>query len=267
MMEVKNIQTDRGTIACRVGGNGKPVLLLHGFGETGDIWHSLATHLLPFYQLWIPDLPGSGGSAGTAPGNIDDMAAAIYQLIESESIDNLSLIGHSMGGYIALALAEKYPEKLCCYGLFHSTAFADTTEKIAARKKSIEFILEYGPEAFLKQMIPNLFAENFVLAQRPVVDAQMEKSRHFSGETLIAYYEAMMARPDRTRVLVESGLPVLFILGEKDNAAPLPDLLKQSFLPDLSYIHVLENVAHMGMLEAPERCHNIVTDFLEFIHG
>ena len=86
-------------------------------------------------------------------------AALIKEILLQEKIEKITLIGHSMGGYITMAFAEKYPELLTAFGLFHSTATADDDEKIATRKKAIEFIQQNGSQAFLKTIIPGLFMD------------------------------------------------------------------------------------------------------------
>jgi pimeloyl-ACP methyl ester carboxylesterase len=169
-----------------------------------------------------------------------------------ESIDKAVVLGHSMGGYITLALAEKHPEVLRAFGLIHSTAFADTDEKIATRKKGIEFINQHGAYAFLKTSTPNLFSEKTKKEHPQIIDDLIEKGKSFSADALVQYYEAMISRPDRTAVLRNATVPVLFIIGSEDVAAPLTDLSKQIHLPEVSHIHILEQVGHMSMVEASD---------------
>ena len=116
-------------IFCRFIGNGKPVVLIHGFGEDGEVWKNQIEFLKDKFQLIIPDLPGSGKSEMINDMSMEGMAEVIYSIIHEEKIKSCILIGHSMGGYITLAFAEKYPEYLTAFGLFHSTAYADNEEK------------------------------------------------------------------------------------------------------------------------------------------
>lgn len=116
-----------------IDGAGKPVILLHGFGEDSAIWQSQIEALQNNYQLIVPDLPGSGQSEFIAGADIETYAEIIKAIIDKEKTisgaEKVLLIGHSMGGYITLAFAEKYPQYLTAFGLFHSSAFADTDEK------------------------------------------------------------------------------------------------------------------------------------------
>jgi len=253
-------------IAYRVEGMGQPVVLLHGFGEDSTIWDKQLAFLKDKCQLIIPDIPGSGKSSmleGLSQAiSIGDYAVCIQALLLHEKIDQCILLGHSMGGYIALAFEELYPNLTTGFGLIHSTAYADNEEKKKTRQKAIEFMEQNGAFAFLKTAIPGLFAEQFKTEHPEIVDQLIESSRQFSKEACQQYYTAMINRPDRTSVLKNSKVPVLFIAGTEDNAAPAKDILQQSNEPLVSYIHVLDGVGHMGMLEATEKINQYILDFI-----
>lgn len=246
-------------------GQGKPVMLVHGFGEDSRIWKHQAEYLQNNFRLIVPDLPGSGKSELIPDLTIDEMAEVLHTIIHEENIERCAVIGHSMGGYTTLALAEKYWNHLNAFGLFHSSAFADSEEKKAARQKSISFMEENGAIEFLKTAIPNLFSEEFREQSRAVVEELIEQGHNFSTESLVSYYRAMMNRPDRSSVLSQSTVSVLFIMGKYDNAVPFEDSLKQCHLPETSYIHILQQSAHMGMLEETEKCNGILEKFLQEI--
>src|SRR5689334_1694113 len=120
-------------------GNGKPLMLIHGFAEDHRVWdHQLDA--LKEFQLIIPDLPGSGKSALLNDTSMESMAAVMLAIMDKESIKECCMIGHSMGGYITLAFAEKHAERLNSFCLYHSTAYPDSEEKKEVRLKAIEFI-------------------------------------------------------------------------------------------------------------------------------
>jgi pimeloyl-ACP methyl ester carboxylesterase len=172
------------------------------------------------------------------------------------------MIGHSMGGYVTLAYAEKYPERLNRFGLFHSSAFEDSAEKKAAREKNIAFITKHGSALFQQQTIPNLFSENSKKKLPEKISAMIERYSNFSPSALVAYTKAMKERPDRMHVLETFKKPVLFIMGEYDTAVPIEQGLKQCSVPELSYIYIAAQSGHMGMLEEPEFCLKALLDFL-----
>ncbi len=262
-------------INYRTEGTGKAVVLLHGFGEDSKIFNSQIDFLKEHCLLIVPDLPGTGKSelfksnsqhptsSIQYPASIIDYANCIYALLQQENITNCTMIGHSMGGYITLAFAQKFPELLNGFGLFHSTAFADSEEKKQNRLRGIQLIGDYDGYSFLKNTIPNLFSSSFKKQFPEQIEVLIEASKQFSNEALQQYSFAMMNRPDATDVLKGSKVPVLFILGTEDIAAPLNDVLQQTKMPECSYIHVLNNVGHMGMLEAT---HLVNTYLLQFIN-
>lgn len=262
----KEIKYNNHSIFYRVIGSGKPVILIHGFGEDGTVWDNQTDYLKEKFRLIIPDLPGSGKSEMIDDMSIEGMAEVIHSIIHEENIDACPFIGHSMGGYITLALAEKYYNHISAFGLFHSTAYADSEEKKTARRKGIEFIYEHGAFEFLKTATPNLYSPGTKLHNPQLVEKQISGLSYFTSEALIAYYNAMIQRPDRTSVLKTSKIPILFIMGEYDNAVPLQDGLKQCHFAENSYIHILRNSGHMGMQEEAEETNKILTDFLSAVN-
>jgi pimeloyl-ACP methyl ester carboxylesterase len=253
-------------------GSGGLVLLLHGFGEDHGIWDPQVDELKDQFRLIAVDLPGSGKSEPIEDMSLEGLAASIrhliYFLASENSIESepITVIGHSMGGYVALALVEKYPRLFSGLGLFHSTSFADSVEKKKNRIKSIDFIAEHGANAFLRQAIPNLFSNLFKSENPEAVDSLIRRNDGFTAKTLISYYEAMMNRPERIAVLRNFRGPVLFVIGMLDPAIPFEDSLKQCHLPDLAHIHIFENIAHMGMLENPKASYLAIRDFLQDIY-
>jgi len=250
----QSVQINNNTISYRLIGQGKPVVLLHGFGEDSHIWDEQIDALQHQYQLILPDIPGSGASA-TLPidykaASIDLFADIIYQLLQHLSITSFVMLGHSMGGYITLAFAEKHPEMLLAFGLIHSTAFADSLEKKEQRQKSIELIGTYGSHAFLKNTIPNLFSNRYKQEQPQQINELIEQSKNFNSIALQQYTYAMQQRADKTVVLKNASVPVLVMIGTDDVAAPMNDVLQQVYLAEESYIHILEQTAHMGMWES-----------------
>jgi pimeloyl-ACP methyl ester carboxylesterase len=243
-------------------GSGKPVMLVHGFGENGNVWDKQVDFLKDKFYLIIPDLPGSGRSEMIADMSMEGMAEVLHSIIHEEKIDQWTVIGHSMGGYITLALAESYWNHVNAFGLFHSSAYADSEEKKEARKKGIEFIKQHGAFEFLKTATPNLFSPNSKSQIPNSIEEFITSLANFSPDSLVAYYNAMMKRPDRTTVLKNSKNPVLFIAGEHDNAIPLNDVLKQCHLPEKSYFHLLKKSGHMGMMEETETANRILEEFL-----
>lgn len=248
----------------RIHGTGDPVILLHGFGEDGEVWREQVPQLSEDFRLIIPDLPGSGRSGLLAGDNISisDYADAVKAVLDAEDIDSCYMLGHSMGGYITLAFAEKYPQLLKGFGLVHSSAYADSEEKKATREKAIQFIEKHNAYEFLTTSIPGLFGPGFTVEHNDSIQALVERGRNFTAEALIQYYRAMINRPDRTHLLRNLDMPVLFILGVHDKAVPFEQGLQQSYLPALSHVHILRHSAHMGMWEEAGTTTDAIRSFL-----
>ena len=261
----KNIEYNNANLVYHVYGEGLPVVLLHGFAETSSIWNNQIKCLSNYSKLIIPDLPGSGESQlqhdSSNNLSIEDFSNAIYSIIQNENIEQCIMLGHSMGGYVALAFAEKHPEKLKAFGFVQSTAFADSEEKKQTRLKAIKVMESYGSYTFLKTATPSLFAEQFKKEHVEIVNDLIEAGKNFTSNTLQQYYYAMMQRPDRTHVFKSSKVPVLFVMGTEDVASPLNDGLKQVHLPEIAYIHIIQNIGHMSMLEAPGELNSILKNF------
>lgn len=261
----KQIELAGKNIFYQVIGKGKPVMLVHGYGEAGEVWTNQVSFLKENYHLIVPDLPGSGQSDLIEDMSMEALAEVLKAIVDKEVKPEgapISMIGHSMGGYISLAFLEKYSSYLSAFGLFHSTAFADTEEKKDTRKKSIEFIGKHGSAEYLKSAIPNLFSEQTNEQNPGLITEFIRSTNNFSDKSLVSYLEAMMKRPDRAGLLKTTQLPILFVLGDFDNTIPLADGLKLAQLPEKSYIHILHRSGHMGMLEEEENSNQILKKYL-----
>ncbi len=243
-------------------GKGSPVMLIHGFTEDSNVWNPLIPTLSSTHLLIVPDLPGSGRSQmlENVTDGLNTYADCIKAILEAEGLNACTMIGHSMGGYISLAFHEKYPLMLTALALFHSSAYADDEAKVEARKKSIDFINNNGVEAFLKTGVPALFKDAEV--SKSDIETLLQEGLYFKRAALVQYLESMMNRPDRTQLLKEMQIPVLFIAGEFDKAVPKEHSLEQSHMPQHSYIHILRNSAHMGMFEETAASIEILANFL-----
>jgi len=254
-------------VAFQLAGKGETVVLLHGFCEDRRIWMEVEEelHRYNFRTLSI-DLPGFGNSdlLQQVHPSIEDYAADVYAVIQHIKLASCFLLGHSMGGYIALAIAEKYPVLIRGLGLLHSHPYSDTDEKKADRQKQIKFIEETGHLLYIKQLIPKLFTPRFSSSNPFTLDTLIHRASGTNERGLIDALTAMISRPDRTAVLQKCSVPVLFIIGKDDTTIPTTASLAQILLPEISSIHLLDKVAHMAMLEASRQTQLIIRNFLVY---
>lgn len=251
-------------IFYRKSGSGPVVVLLHGFGETGEVWNRQVEELQKHHTLIIPDLPGSGNSYRLDDGaGIDDYADSINTIMNQEAGGaKFHLFGHSMGGYTTMAFVEKFSDRLQTFGLVHSSAFADTKEKVEIRQKGIEFIRDHGGQKFLKSLATNLFSEESLEKNPELVNELVVQARDIDDSTLIQYYQAMIHRPDRSGLLSSAHVPVFFLIGKYDPVVPYDVALKQCHLPDISSVTVLEHSGHLGIWEEADIATDSMVNFL-----
>ncbi len=144
--------TDTGSGAC--------IFLLHGYLESGEIWVEFVSLLIDHFRVICLDIPGHGRSGSWGrEHSMSDLADLVKVLMETEGIEKIVLVGHSMGGYICMAFAAQYPERLAAYVLFHSTCFADNDEKRANRDREISLILCGRKRQIINVNIPKAFAD------------------------------------------------------------------------------------------------------------
>lgn len=244
-------------------GSGKVIVLLHGYLETMEIWGDFAQKLAKNFRVITIDIPGHGKSGKVKEvHDFDTMAEAVNTVLTFLRIDKCFIVGHSMGGYAALAFMAKYKFKLSGLCLFHSTPLADTEEKRANRDREITLIKEGKREILFNTNIPKSFANDNLKRMDAEISRAKEIAAKNENDGVIALLEGMKSRPDRQELLKETGLPILFILGKKDNYIPYDLLSSIAKRTATGEILTLENSGHMGFLEEPEICLKTLTSFV-----
>lgn len=239
------------------------IVLLHGFTESLDIWDDFSAELSVDYRVICIDLLGHGKSACISKAHSMELMADIVKAVfDKEAVHKCVMIGHSMGGYIALAFAEKYPDLIKGLGLFHSSAFPDTPEGKANRVKAIEAI-EKNHSSFIMNFIPDLFAPAFRETLKNEISAMVEEARLMTKEAIIAAQLGMMERSDKRNVLANAAFPVLFIAGKLDTRIPFEKVLEMIAIPKDSTALLLHDIAHMGYLESRDKTLYAVKCFVE----
>ncbi len=246
-------------------GQGNTVVLLHGFCENKSLWDEFIPMLAENYKVISLDLAGFGGSKDLIEENhtIEMMAEQIHQLLAFLQCEKVTFIGHSLGGYVALAYAELYPQLVNGILLFHSTALADNEEKKKSRNNVIELVKKKGTAEFIKTFIGNLFynSKEEILKEKLELVRQMVLKT--PTESIIAISNAMRERKDRSHVLQDALYPVGFIIGKNDSFIPFEQYKTQVFLPKQSIVHILDETGHIGMLEREKESSLMLQSFLK----
>lgn len=270
MITEKQIQFNNVLGYYKVIGEGEPLLLLHGFCGEGNVWNNLIAFLPKQYKLIVPDLPGHGQAVFSFQSSdfsvenvtIEYYAEYVKAILEQEQVEQVTFVGHSMGGYTALAFAEMFPQQVKKLCLFHSHPYEDEPQKKENRKRAIKFIEKFGSKLFVEELYNNLFAESFLKLQVEEVDALKTMAAQYSKETLIASCHAMINRKDRSKAMQQLQVPVLLIIGKEDKAIEKEKSLNMCALAKITQVEIIESVGHMGMIETPEQTAKMICNFM-----
>ncbi len=248
-------------------GEGQTLVLLHGFTESLQIWNNFSGELSRKFRVFCIDLPGHGRSAKLAEIHTMELFADTVQAVLSFCrVKHCVLAGHSMGGYAALAFANLYPEMLKGLVLFHSQADADDEEDKRNRERTIELV-KMNRSGFINQFIPDLFAPGNQKYLSHEIEKLKNQAGSISGKSLIAALEGMKLRKNHKNLLATLSVPVLFIAGKKDVRIPFSKVLEQIALPKHAEALLLDDVAHMGYLEAPGITLSAIRDFVMRVYA
>ncbi|MEH7302159.1 alpha/beta fold hydrolase [Neobacillus drentensis] len=246
MMEVKFQKLEGSSITYVDKGEGMPVVLLHGFCGSSRYWEEVIPELSRNYRVIAPDLPGHGESETLSNGStIEAMADRIKELIDGLNLEKVTMFGHSLGGYITLAFAEKYSDQLNGFSLVHSTAYPDSDEAKKGRQGNIEKVLQQGVRPLIDGLVPKLFSPEH--KGEEYVETAKEIGYGTTQEGTIHALQSMKDRPDRNHVLENTELPVLLLAGEQDQIIPAERTFSVT-KPNITH-SLIQGSGHMSMYE------------------
>jgi len=242
-------------------GKGKAVILLHGFLGAQIIWKPFVDKLSKTNRVVTVDLLGHGNTSCLSYlHSMEEMAEAVQFVLSHLKLRKYFLVGHSLGGYVSLALAENNPDNIKGLVLFHSTAKADTEKKKLDRVRT-ENVIKRNATIFVEESIPNLFY-TVKKQHKRVIEKAKKIALSTSKQGMIAALEGMRVRLDREIVLKFAPYPILFIIGKEDNVLPYKELEMQAALSEKAKFITLEEVGHMGLLEAKEKTIALIKQFV-----
>jgi pimeloyl-ACP methyl ester carboxylesterase len=242
-------------------GKGTPLVLIHGYPLDKSIWEKVAGILEDDFDMIIPDLRGFGDSQLVDAGReILAYASDVAGLMKRLGVPKANVVGHSMGGYAALALLRAHPEMLLGLGLVSSQTLSDAPDRRQARYASAQEVLAKGVEPVAEAMAPKLSSDKGIQA-----DMRVLISRQRPGG-LASALEAMAERPDSTHVVSSCKVPVLAVHGQADALIPVErgrDV--KTALPAAQYVE-LPRAGHMPMMEDPGAVAQALRFFLQPAH-
>ncbi len=244
-------------------GSGPAIVLLHGFLENRDMWTDITNVLSANFRVVTIDLLGHGETDCLGyVHSMEDNAAVVNAVITHLQIKKATIAGHSMGGYVALALAEMHPKTVKAIILINSTAKPDSEERKINRDRAIKAVKQNYTN-FVRLSIANLFSEN----NRTRLENEINYVRNQALKTplqgIVATLEGMKVRADRQSILSSGKYPVLFILGKQDPVLNYEETIDQADHKSVELITFPDG--HMSPIENRDELADAILNFLKRI--
>ncbi|MHC0439290.1 alpha/beta fold hydrolase [Flavobacterium sp. 3-210] len=256
---MKNILYKNTKISFTDSGKGNAIVMLHGFLENKKMWKEYVELFSEKNRVITIDLLGHGES--DCLGYVHEMeenANAVNEVLKHLNIEKATILGHSMGGYVGLAFAELFPDRIKKLILLNSTSKEDSAEKKLNRTRAIKAVKQ-NYVGFVSLAIANLFSENNRIRLANEIEKVKEEALKTPLQGIVASLEGMKIRKDREWLLHESRFPVLLILGKKDPVLNYEDSLAQ--IEDTTAELVSFEDGHMSHIENKEALKTVLTDF------
>jgi 3-oxoadipate enol-lactonase len=245
-MKTWQSSVDGAQIAYARQGSGVPLVLIHGYPLDHSIWEPLAPALEGDFDLIMPDLRGFGGSRAAAPsGSIDVYGADVAGLLSALQLPRAIIAGHSMGGYVALAIVRNHPEIVAGLSLVSSQVRADTPDRRKGREAAAKTVMEDGVEDVASAMSTQLTEDPLIQASMRDLIGRQEP------EGLASALRAMSGRPDSREVVGQLTIPVVDIHGDEDRLIPFDRGREVQELLSSAVLVTVPGAGHLPMIENP----------------
>lgn len=250
LMKIMEVSYNNRPVHFEISGAGKAIVLLHGFLENSQIWEPAAAVLAKNFLCIKIDLFGHGKTPQQGEQHkMSEMAKAVNAVLEKLNVTEAAFLGHSMGGYVALAFAELFPEKVHRLLLLNSTAYADSEARKKVRERAMRLVKQ-NKEAFVSMAIKNLFSEVNKNKFSQQIEAMVLEAKKLSVEAVVATLSGLKERKNRVGVLADFAKKTYLLGGEED---PLVLRSSQEQLAEETGVPlVLFEGGHMSYLEAQE---------------
>ena len=257
------------TIGYKDIGNGKPVVLIHAFPLSGEMWKTQAELLVNNgFRVILPDLPGFGDNTDLSKGHsIEEMAIQISELLDSLNIENPILGGLSMGGYVLFDLIRIAPERFSALIFCDTTYLADTHEKRSSRFELIGKIENQGATALIENMLPNLISDETKQSNPRLVAMLVDFFSNVNPAAAINALRSMAARRDSSDIIDRISVPTLLIFGEFDKITNLENARNMDQLIKGSELVIINKAGHYSNLEQPAQFNEALLSFCRRIES
>ncbi len=245
-------------IAFTVEGKGETIVLLHGFLESSTIWKNVVSAFKETHQIITIDLLGHGKTEKLGYiHSMETMAETVHAVLSELKGEKASIIGHSMGGYVALAFAEKFPQQLEKLVLLNSSTVADSEERKENRDRA-KRLVKQNKQAFISMAIKNLFTDENRSALRTEINALVEEAVQLPEEYIIASVEGLKNRKDRTEILQQYSGEKIIIAGKNDPVVPFKEIEAIAEKTNSTFISFEDG--HMSYLENEEELLKVLNE-------
>ena len=263
MTDQKITTFKNGVVSYTDTGKGTAVVLLHGFLENKTMWNSLVPQMAGKYRVITIDLLGHGHTDPQGyVHTMEDNADLVHTVLSELRLRKVILVGHSMGGYVALAFAELYPEMVKAIVLLNSTAKADSAERKKNRDRAINAVKE-NYATFVRMSVVNLFSEANRDRLKDEIEQVKEQALRTPLQGVIASLEGMKIRKDREKIMHDGEFPFLLVLGEKDEVLPIKDTAKLADHPTTKLVTFPDG--HMSTVENRDEIGDVLLEFLKSV--
>jgi 3-oxoadipate enol-lactonase len=270
---MQQIAVPNGTLGVFAQGRGVPILFVHGFPLTHEMWRSQMAAFSKNYRVIVPDLRGFGdsklngamnGASATTALTMEAFADDLHVLLHAVFVDRpVVLCGLSMGGYIAWQFFRKYRDQLKALILCDTRAIADSPEQAAGRHKLAEQVLSLGPNAAVDAMLPRLVSPKTAERQPGVVSDLRKMMLRNSPVSIAAALRGLAERPDCTPMLPTIDVPTLVLCGQADQITPAAEMKTMAeAIPGAKYVEV-PDAGHMSPMENADVVNASIDRFLK----
>ncbi|MFA5443457.1 MAG: alpha/beta fold hydrolase [Bacteroidales bacterium] len=228
-----------------------PLVLLHGYLETHEIWDSFRDLLDADYRTIVPDLPGHGMSGTFIVNDMEKQADVVYNYLQKEHIKEVIMAGHSMGGYVAQAFCMKYPGVAKKLILMHSLPYPDSEEKKVARDRDIERIRKGKLNEVAERDIPLMYAPENRIKLASVIENTIVTAQIHEPAGIEAVLKGMKNRPSYVEFLKTIQIPLRCIFGMQDHYIALEKAREAAKILGNAKVRFLKSSGHNGFLEEP----------------
>jgi pimeloyl-ACP methyl ester carboxylesterase len=258
------IKSDDAEIFYEVQGDGPPVVLLHPFPASHELWHPAIQSLTSRYRLILPDLRGHGVSeAGQGPATMEKHVGDLARMLDDAEVGRAAFAGVSIGGYALFEFWRRYRGRVASLAFIDTKAQPDNDQARGNRLQSAADVLEKGVEQFVDGMVPKLFGETTQRTRPDLIDAARKLMLKMSPQDISLVQRGMAERPDSVPTLKTINVPTLVIVGDEDTLSTPADaeLMRQN-IPG-AQMRVIPRAGHYAVWEQPEDMGRVLRQFLD----